>query len=97
VEAFRRWVREQKDDDKLKDILGENAIQIAKLAPEIETRLGPFPERNQLAPHEERLLFFDAVVQVFSNIAKRQSLLFYADDLRWPTAELSGCSGICRA
>jgi len=83
VEAFRRWVREQKDDDKLKDILGENAIQIAKLAPEIETRLGPFPERNQLAPHEERLLFFDAVVQVFSNIARRQSLLFYADDLHW--------------
>ncbi len=41
-----------------------------KLAPEIETRLGPFPERQELAPHEERLLFFDAVVQVFSNIAR---------------------------
>src|SRR4029079_519351 len=27
--------------------------------------------------------FFDAVVQVFSNIARRQSLLFYADDLHW--------------
>ncbi|HJX88907.1 MAG TPA: protein kinase [Pyrinomonadaceae bacterium] len=83
VEAFRYWVREQKDDAKLRDILGDNAMQIAKLAPEIETRLGPFPERHQLAPHEERLLFFDAVVQVFSNIAKRQSLLFYADDLHW--------------
>ena len=83
VEAFRRWTREQKDDDKLRDILGDSAVQIAKLAPEIENRLGPFPERHQLAPHEERLLFFDAVVQVFSNIAKRQSLLFYADDLHW--------------
>ena len=83
VEAFRRWTREEKDDDKLRDILGDTAIQIAKLAPEIETRLGPFPERLQLAPHEERLLFFDAVVQVFSKIAKRQSLLFYADDLHW--------------
>jgi tetratricopeptide (TPR) repeat protein len=83
VEAFRRWVREEKDDDKLRETLSDAAIQIAKLAPEIETRLGPFPERNQLAPHEERLLFFDAVVQVFSNIARRQSLLFYADDLHW--------------
>src|SRR5678816_4007958 len=54
-----------------------------RLAPEIETRLGPFPERQELAAHEERLLFFDAVVQVFSNIARRQSLLFYADDLHW--------------
>ncbi len=83
VEAFRRWVREEQNDDKLREILGDAATQIAKLAPEIETRLGPFPERHQLAPHEERLLFFDAVVQVFSNLARRQSLLFYADDLHW--------------
>ena len=83
VEAFRGWVREEQNDDKLREILGEAAPQIAKLSPEIETRLGPFPEQPQLAPHEERLLFFDAVAQVFSNIARRQSLLFYADDLHW--------------
>ena len=83
VEAFRRWIREETSDDKLREILGDAAIQIAKLAPEIETRLGPFPERPELAPHEERLLFFDKVVQVFSTIARRQTLLFYADDLHW--------------
>lgn len=83
VEAFRRWLREEQDDDKLRELLGDAATQIAKLAPEIETRLGPFPERHQLPPHEERLLFFDAVAHVFSNIAKRQALLFYADDLHW--------------
>lgn len=83
VEAFRRWVREEKEDSKLKDILGENAAQIAKLAPEIAIRLGPFPERPPLAAHEERLLFFDSVAQVFANIAERQALLFYADDLHW--------------
>ena len=83
VEAFRRWVREEQNDDKLREILGDTSTQIAKLAPEIETRLGPFPDHPPLAPHEERLLFFDAVAQVFSNIARRQSLLFYADDLHW--------------
>ena len=83
VEAFRRWTREEKHDDKLREILGDAATQIAKLAPELETRLRPFPERQELPAHEERLLFFDAVVQVFSNIARRQSLLFYADDLHW--------------
>ena len=83
VEAFRRWVREEQNNDVLRETLGDAATQIAKLAPEIETRLGPFAERQQLAPHEERLLFFDAVAQVFSNIARRQSLLFYADDLHW--------------
>jgi hypothetical protein len=83
VEAFRRWVREEKNDDKLRATLGDAATQIAKLAPETETRLGPFPERQALAAHEERLLFFDAVAQVFSNIARKQSLLFLADDLHW--------------
>lgn len=83
VEAFRHWVREQKDDDILCATLGETATQIAKLAPEIQSRLGPFPERPQLAAHEERLLFFDAVVQVFANLARRQGLLFCADDLHW--------------
>ncbi|HEX5703247.1 MAG TPA: protein kinase [Pyrinomonadaceae bacterium] len=83
VEAFRRWVREEKDDAKLRTILGDNAPQIAKLAPEIETRLGPFAARIELSPQEERLLFFDAVVQVLCNLARRKGLLFYADDLHW--------------
>lgn len=83
VEAFRRWVRDEKDDRKLSELLGDSAAQIAKLAPEIETRLGPFPERPSLPPHEERLLFFDVVAQVFANLARRHGLLFYADDLHW--------------
>jgi eukaryotic-like serine/threonine-protein kinase len=83
VEAFRRLVREQPDDDALRKMLGEDAPQIAKLAPEIETRLGPFPARTELAPHEERLLFFDAVAKVLSNLARQRGLLFYADDLHW--------------
>ena len=83
VEAFRRWTREEKDDKKLRELLGDAAPQLAKFSPELVTRLGPFPENPQLAPHEERLLFFDAVAKVFANIARRQSLLFYADDLHW--------------
>jgi tetratricopeptide (TPR) repeat protein len=83
VEAFRRWVREQKDDAKLREVIGESASQIAKLAPEIETRLGPFPARHELPAHEERLLFFDAVTHVLARLAQRQSLLFYLDDLHW--------------
>ncbi len=83
VEAFRRWVREQKDSSAVRIGLGESAAQIAKLVPEIATRFGPFPERPELPPHEERLLFFDAVAQVFANLAREKGLLFYADDLHW--------------
>lgn len=83
VEAFRRWVRETEENDVLREMLGDSAAQIAKLAPEIAARLGPFPVRHELAAHEERLLFFDAVSQVFANLARQKSLLFYADDLHW--------------
>src|SRR5262249_7509998 len=83
VEAFRRWTREQKDDSALRAVLGEAAPQIAKLASEIDSRLGPFPEHPELEPHEERLLFFDAVAQVFESLAREKGLLFYADDLHW--------------
>ncbi len=83
VEAFRHWVSEQKDDAKLQELLGESAAQIAKLAPEIEARIGPFPARHELPAHEERLLFFDAVTNVLARLARRQSLLFYLDDLHW--------------
>lgn len=83
VEAFRRWVREEKDNAALCAILGESARQITKLAPEIEARLGPCEVSPQLPPHEERLLFFDAVANVFARLAKKNGLLFYADDLHW--------------
>src|SRR5262245_25459305 len=81
VEAFRRWTREHKDDSALRAVLGDAAAQIAKLAPEIGSRLGPFQERPELEPHEERLLFFDAVAQVFTRLAREKGLLFYADDM----------------
>lgn len=83
VEAFRRWVREEKDDAVLRATLGDSSRQIAKLAPEIESRLGPCTACPALPPHEERLLFFDAVAKVFANLARRKGLLFYADDLHW--------------
>jgi tetratricopeptide (TPR) repeat protein len=83
VEAFRRWVREQKSDTKLSEVLGDASAQLAKLAPEIEARIGPFPERHELPPHEERLLFFDTVAKALAELAHSQGLLFYIDDLHW--------------
>src|SRR5262245_45649114 len=83
VEAFRRWVREQKDDSLVSAVLGDSVSQIAKLVPELEARLGPFPTRSELPAHEERLLFFDTVARAFTNLAQAKGLLFFIDDLHW--------------
>ncbi|HEY0811213.1 MAG TPA: AAA family ATPase, partial [Longimicrobiales bacterium] len=73
----------ENDEAKLREVFRDSGPQIAKLVPEIEELLGPFPPREHLPPHEERLLFFDAVTKLFARLARRQSLLFYLDDLHW--------------
>ena len=82
ADAFKGWLRDQ-DPKTLRDICGEFAPQLARLAPDIERRLGPFPEGPALPAHEERLLFFDAVAHAFRNLARASGLLFYIDDLHW--------------
>jgi tetratricopeptide (TPR) repeat protein len=82
VEAFRRLVKETADD-RLREWLGDTAPEIARLAPEIEARFGPGPERPQLPPQEERLRLFDAVARFLRNLASRRGLCFFLDDLQW--------------
>jgi tetratricopeptide (TPR) repeat protein len=82
AQAFRPLVRDT-DDETLRALLGDAAPRLARLAPEIASRLGPFGELQELAPHEERLLFFDAVVAVLSNAARARGVCFYIDDLHW--------------
>lgn len=93
VEAFRAWIRRLDDDDHLREMLGEVAPEIAKLAPELTARLGPFPVRDELAPHEERLYFFDAMARVFRALAAERGLIFYIDDLHWADSSTLGLLG----
>jgi tetratricopeptide (TPR) repeat protein len=86
AEAFRKLVRDEKDDGKLRALLGDAAPRISKLAPDVESRLGPFPERHELAPHEERMLFVDAVASSLRRAAAARGVLFYVDDLHWADA-----------
>jgi tetratricopeptide (TPR) repeat protein len=82
LEAFRRIVRERTDDD-LAEILGDAAGEIALLAPEIESRLGPFSARPNLSPQEHRLRMFDHVARFLGRLATPHGLLFFIDDLQW--------------
>ncbi len=82
VEALRRFVRER-DDEALAEALGDTATELARLAPEIESRLGPFPDRAGLSPQEERLRLFDHVARFLERVAARRGALFFFDDLQW--------------
>ena len=82
VEALRRMVPDF-DDSALRALLGDSAAELARLAPEIDRRLGGFPSRPRLSPQEERLRLFDQVAQFFRRLASRSGLLVILDDLQW--------------
>ena len=57
--------------------------ELAKLAPEIEARLGPLSPNPPLPPNEERLRLFDHVTRFLQRLAAGRGLLLFLDDLHW--------------
>jgi len=82
IEALRDWVHATSVEN-LRAALGDTASEIAKFAPEIETKLGALPANPALTPNEERLRLFDNVARLFQNIAAPRELLIFLDDLHW--------------
>ncbi len=82
VEGLRGWAQAQ-NLDALRAKLGAAAPEVAKLIPEIETRLGPLTPNPPLPPNEERLRLFDNLAYFFQSLAATQGLLIVLDDLHW--------------
>jgi tetratricopeptide (TPR) repeat protein/type II secretory pathway predicted ATPase ExeA len=82
VEAVSKWARGT-DSEALRAALGDAAPELARLVPEIDARLGPFPAAAALQPHEERLRLFEAVTRVLRGLAGERGLLVWLDDLHW--------------
>ncbi|HET7224672.1 MAG TPA: AAA family ATPase [Candidatus Eisenbacteria bacterium] len=83
VEALRAWVRAA-PDESLAARLGDTAAELARLAPEIAARLGPFAPAPALAPHEERLRLFDSLTRFLQALAREPGgVVVFVDDLHW--------------
>ena len=82
VEAFREWTRRQ-GAAQLRTALGPTASEIAKFAPEIETKLGTLAVNTSLPPSEERLRLFDNTARFLSSLAAERGLLLFIDDVHW--------------
>jgi len=63
--------------------VGEQAADIAKLAPELAERLGNPTAPPGLNPDQERLRFYDGIIRFFENIARQTPLAILFDDLQW--------------
>ncbi|MGD2048311.1 MAG: AAA family ATPase [Chloroflexota bacterium] len=82
AEALRDWVHGQ-DGQALRAQLGSRAPELARLAPEIETKLGPLPTSPPLSPEEQRVRLFDNIAQFLEGLAGENGLLLFVDDLHW--------------
>jgi tetratricopeptide (TPR) repeat protein len=82
AEVLQGWVREQ-TSESLRQHLGGGVIELAKLAPEIESKLGALPPTPPLPPGQERLRLFDHVARFFRSLAGERGVLLFLDDLHW--------------
>jgi tetratricopeptide (TPR) repeat protein len=82
IEALRTWVH-QSTDGELRRAAGEAGAELARLAPELESRIGPFPEGPALSAAEQRLRLFDGVARCLFSLAEPKGLLLLIDDLQW--------------
>jgi tetratricopeptide (TPR) repeat protein len=82
TEALSDWVHAQTAED-LEAQVGDSATELAKLAPEIETRLGPLPPNPSLGADQERLRMFDHFARFLQNLSTEKGLLLFIDDLHW--------------
>lgn len=84
VEALREWVRQQPAEslNRLEDL----AAELSKLAPEIESRLGPLTPNPPLPGGEERLRLYDHIARFMALISAPKGLLLFIDDIHWADA-----------
>jgi hypothetical protein len=82
VEALRSWVHSSTDDE-LREAVGDSGAELARLAPELESRIGPFPGRPELSASEQRLRLYDGVARCLFHLGEPSGVLLFIDDLQW--------------
>ncbi len=82
VEALRAWVHHQ-PAEVLRTQLESLAPELARLAPEIDTKIGPLPSSADLPAPEARLRLFDYIARLLQRLAGSHGMLLFIDDLHW--------------
>jgi DNA-binding SARP family transcriptional activator len=72
--------------EKLRQILGNTAVDLAKIAPEVRLKLPELPQPEPLGPEIERRNLYSAVAHYFSALAAERPLMLILDDLQWADA-----------
>jgi DNA-binding SARP family transcriptional activator len=89
VTPFGLWAElltrpfDETPDDELEAILGGHGSSLARLIPELRTRVPTLAAAVHGDPEDERRQLFAAVAALVEQLAERQPLLILLDDLHW--------------
>src|SRR6266566_1291609 len=72
--------------EQLRRILGNSAVDLAKIAPEVRFKLPELPQPEPIGPELERRNLYSAVARFFNALAEQRSLIIILDDLQWADA-----------
>jgi class 3 adenylate cyclase len=82
VESFRTYLR-GRDDDVLREELGEGAPEVATLVSEIRQRFPDLPESPPAESDAERLRLFSSVSGFLENASRTHPIVLVLDDIHW--------------
>jgi DNA-binding NarL/FixJ family response regulator len=82
LEALGQHVRATAPE-RLREQAGETASILARILPELATRLGALPADYPLPPDQARLRLYEAVGAFLAAIASSSALILLLDDLHW--------------
>ena len=71
---------------ELRAMLGNSAIDLAKIAPEVRFKLPELPQPEPIGPELERRNLYSAVAHFFNALAEQRPLIIILDDLQWADA-----------
>jgi DNA-binding SARP family transcriptional activator len=71
---------------ELREILGNSAVDLAKIAPEVRFKLPELPQPEPIGPEMERRNLYSAVAHFINALAEQRPLIIILDDLQWADA-----------
>jgi predicted ATPase len=72
--------------EQLREVLGQGAIDLAKIAPEVRFKLPDLPQPESMGPEMERRNLYNAVAHYLMALAAERPLIVIMDDLQWADA-----------
>lgn len=69
--------------ERLRELLGENAPEVATLMPALRQRFGDIPEPPRLPPEQERRYLLHGAEEFLQRVARTRPMVMLFEDLHW--------------